>query len=74
MTVLQLFQQNREIRESLADCAKADTPSVKDKDSLSKKLFAYQTETIALSERHNKLTADLIRSNENLERQMSRIE
>lgn len=74
MTVLQLFKQNREIRKSLAECAKEDMPSIKDKDSLSKKLFACQTETIALSERHNKLTADLKRSNENLERQMSRIE
>ncbi len=74
MTVLQLFQQNRILNKELAECEKAGMPSAKDKESLSKKLFAYQTETIALSENQNKLTADLKRSNENLERQMSRIE
>ena len=74
MTVLQLFQQNRDISKELEECTKAGKPSAKNKDSFSKKLFASQTEVIALSEKHNKLTADLKRANENLERQISRTE
>ena len=73
LTVFQLCRNNNEIKEALGKNTEPTTDLTKDKDSLAKEYSKHQSELNDLSRKRQKLLLELKRSNQNMERQKSRI-
>jgi lipopolysaccharide export LptBFGC system permease protein LptF len=73
LTVFQLCRNNNEINEALGKNTEPTTDLTKDKDSLAKEYSKHKSELNDLSRKRQKLLLELKRSNQNMERQKSRI-